>query len=208
MSFWFWICIIGEIIIFPIYILSLEHTKLQQKFGKKKGIVIGDILCMISGWGYFLFLFGIWLSPQPRFTIPIFEKTFLVTPIFELTIPVIHLVIFLPIILIVLWLSLLGVEEVTLKVAETHRPVKIVTVGVYSYIRHPQYLGAILAHFAISVLLSAWYSLVLTPIMSLYLYYLAWKEEKELIREFGLNYEKYQQEVPMFIPFLKTKSDS
>jgi protein-S-isoprenylcysteine O-methyltransferase Ste14 len=33
------------------------------------------------------------------------------------------------------------VKEVTLKVAETHRTEKIVTRGVYSIVRHPQYLG-------------------------------------------------------------------
>ncbi len=208
MSFWFWISLIGEIIIFPIYILSLEHIKLQQKLGKEKGIIVGDILGMISGWGYFLFLFGIWISPQPRFLIPFLEKAILTVPTFEITIPLVHLMIFLPTIIVVLWLSLLGVKEVSLKVAETHRPVKIVNTGVYSYVRHPQYLGAILAHFAISVLLSAFYSLVLTPIMILYLYLLAWKEEKELVREFGLEYEQYQAKVPMIIPQVKKRNES
>jgi protein-S-isoprenylcysteine O-methyltransferase Ste14 len=208
MSFWFWISLIGEIIIFPLYILSLEHTKLQQKLGKEKGIIVGDIMGMISGWGYFLFLFGIWLSPQPRFLIPFLEKAIFIIPIFEATVSLVHLAIFLPIIMVVLWLSLLGVKEVSLKVAETHRPVKIITTGVYSYVRHPQYLGAILAHFAISILLSATYSLVLTPVMFFYLYLLAWKEEKELVREFGLEYEQYQLKVPMLIPYIKKRTNS
>ncbi|MHA2053707.1 MAG: methyltransferase family protein [Candidatus Hodarchaeales archaeon] len=207
MSFWFWLSIAGEIVVFPIYFLSLEHGKLQQKFGKEKGIIIGDILGMISGWGYFLFLFGIWLSPQPRFILPFLEETIITIPMFETTIPLIHFVIFLPIIIIVLWLSLLGVKEVTLKVSETHRPEKIVTTGVYSLIRHPQYFGALLAHISISILLSAWYSFVLTPIMILYLYLLAWKEEKELIKEFGSEYKEYQSQIPMLIPKLRFKQN-
>ncbi|MFX0174208.1 MAG: hypothetical protein ACFE9L_20195 [Candidatus Hodarchaeota archaeon] len=59
MSLLFWKSLLGELIIFPIYFLSLEHTKLQKKYGIEKGKIIGDILGMISGWGYFLFLFGI-----------------------------------------------------------------------------------------------------------------------------------------------------
>ncbi|MFX0210203.1 MAG: methyltransferase family protein [Candidatus Hodarchaeota archaeon] len=204
MSLIFWISLLGELIIFPIYFLSLEHTKLQKKYGVEKGNTIGDILGMISGWGYFLFLFGIWLSPQPRFFIPIFQDLTILVPLINLSIPLVHIVIFLPIIIVVLWLALSGVKEVGLKVAETHRAEKIVTTGVYSLIRHPQYLGALLAHLAISIVLSAQYSLLLTPFMIVYLYLIAWKEEKELIKEFGKDYEDYKAKVPMLIPKLKS----
>ncbi len=203
MSFWFWMSVLGEIIIFPLYILSLEHIKLQERYGKEKGIRIGDILGLVSGWGYFLFLFGIWLSPQPRFTIPIFPNWLLKIPLIDTPIPVIHCLIFLVIILPVLWFALMGVKEVSLKVSETHRPNKVVTTGIYTHIRHPQYLGALLAHIAISVLLSALYSFILTPLMITYLYFLARKEEIELKREFGKDYEEYKALVPMFIPTIK-----
>jgi protein-S-isoprenylcysteine O-methyltransferase Ste14 len=189
--------------ILPLYFWSLEHTKLQQKFGSEKGTKIGDSLGLISGWGFFLFLFGIWLSPQPRFTIPILLDQSLVIPIIDFEIPLVHLIIFIPIIIIVLWFSLKGVSEVTLKVAETHRPEKVITSGVYSIVRHPQYLGALLAHLGISILLSALYSLLLTPLLMIYIYILSWKEEKELINEFGKEYEDYKGKVPMFIPRIK-----
>ena len=32
---------------------------------------------------------------------------------------------------------------------------------------------------------------------------MSWKEEKELIREFGKDYEDYKKSVPMLIPKLK-----
>ncbi|MHA2202759.1 MAG: methyltransferase family protein [Candidatus Hodarchaeales archaeon] len=203
MSLWFWISVLGEMAILPLYFWSLEHTKLQQKFGSEKGTKIGDSLGLISGWGFFLFLFGIWLSPQPRFTIPILLDQSLVIPIIDFEIPLVHLIIFIPIIIIVLWFSLKGVSEVTLKVAETHRPEKVITSGVYSIVRHPQYLGALLAHLGISILLSALYSLLLTPLLMIYIYILSWKEEKELINEFGKEYEDYKGKVPMFIPRIK-----
>ncbi|MFX0183054.1 MAG: methyltransferase family protein [Candidatus Hodarchaeota archaeon] len=203
MSLLFWISFLGELIILPIYFLSLEHTKLQKRYGLDKGNKIGEILGMISGWGYFLFLFGIWLSPQPRFTIPIFKDIKITVPLIDLSIPLVHLAIFIPIIIVVLWFALYGVKEVGLKVAETHRAEKVITTGVYSLIRHPQYLGALLAHLAISILLSALYSFLLTPFMIAYLYLIAWKEEKELIKEFGKEYEDYKAKVPMLIPKLK-----
>jgi protein-S-isoprenylcysteine O-methyltransferase Ste14 len=173
---------------------------LQKKFGTSKGERIGDVFGLISGWGYFLFLFGIWLAPQPRFTIPLLSNTFLTVPFIGLKVPIIHLLIFLPIIIIVLYFSFMGVKEVTLKVAETHRPVKVVNTGVYNRVRHPQYMGALLAHFAISILLSALYSFLLTPFMFIYLYLIARKEETELIKEFGSDYEEYKKKVPMLLP--------
>ncbi|MFW9903790.1 MAG: methyltransferase family protein [Candidatus Thorarchaeota archaeon] len=205
MSIWFWISVLAEIAILPLYFWSLEHTKLQQKFGPEKGTKIGDYLGLISGWGFFFFLFGMWLSPQPRFVIPLFQDVLLVVPLFDFPIPFLHLIIFVPIISIVLWISLKGVSEVTLKVAETHKAEKVITTGVYSVIRHPQNLGALLAHIGISVLLSAWYSLSLTPLLVIYIYLISWKEEKELVKEFGSDYEEYQKQVPMFIPRIKLR---
>ena len=200
MSLLFWISLLAEITILPLYFWSLEHTKLQEKFGPEKGTKIGDFLGLISGWGFFLFLFGIWLSPQPRFTIPILQEQTLVVPIINFEIPIVHLTIFVPIIIVVLWFSFRGVSEVTLKVAETHRAEKVISTGVYSVVRHPQYLGALLAHVGISILLSAQYSLLLTPFLVIYIYLISWKEEKELIIEFGKDYEDYKEKVPMFIP--------
>ena len=206
MYLWFWISVLAEILILPVYFWSLEHTKLQRKYGLEKGIKIGDTFGLISGWGYFIFLFGIWLSPQPRFTIPILQDLdpFLV-PIINFPIPLVHLIVFVPIIIIVIWLAFKGVAATTLKVAETHRAEKVITTGVYSFIRHPQYLGALLSHLAISILVSALYSLLLTPFMVGYIYLISWKEEKELVNEFGKDYEDYKTKVPMFIPRLKLR---
>ncbi len=205
MSLWLWISVLAEIAILPLYFWSLEHTRLQQKFGLEKGTKIGDILGLISGWGFFLFLFGIWFSPQPRFTIPILQDQTLLIPIINFGIPLVHLIIFVPIIIAVLWFSFKGVSEVTLKVAETHRAEKVITTGVYSVVRHPQYFGALLAHLGISILLSALYSLLLTPFLVIYIYLISWKEEKELINEFGKDYEDYKVNVPMFIPRIKLR---
>jgi protein-S-isoprenylcysteine O-methyltransferase Ste14 len=188
----------------PLHFLSVEHLKLEKKYGKEKGIKIGNILSYISGWGFFIFWFGIWFSPQPQFFLPFFENLIFFIPIINLSISIIHIIISIPLIIIGMWFGIGGVRETTLKVAETHRPKKIISTGLYSIIRHPQYFGGVIAHIGITILLSALFSLLTTPIIIALNILISWKEERELIKEFGKEYEDYMKEVPMFIPKFKT----
>jgi protein-S-isoprenylcysteine O-methyltransferase Ste14 len=190
----------GFIAIIPLYFFSLEHLKLEKKYGKAEGKNVGEICGVISGWGFFLFWFGIWFSPQTRFTIPLFQDIFVQVPVVNLTIPLLHLMIFILFFIVGAWFGIKGVTETTLKVAETHRPTHIVTTGVYSIVRHPQYLGGLIAHIGISFLLSALYSLLATPLIAALIYIISRKEESELIKEFGKEYADYKKRVPMLIP--------
>jgi protein-S-isoprenylcysteine O-methyltransferase Ste14 len=108
--------------------------------------------------------------------------------------------IFIPFFIIGAWIGIEGVKETTLRVAETHRTDKIIASGVYSIVRHPQYLGGLLAHVGISCLVSASYSLLSTLLMVTLVYLISRKEETELVREFGKEYEDYRKKVPMFMP--------
>ncbi len=198
----FLVCIIGVITVVPIHFLSVEHQKLQEKYGKDKGTRIGETYSFISGWGFFLFWAGLWLSPQPRFIVPILGNVTVLVPIVNFTIPILHLIIFAPFFAAGAWLGIEGVKETTLKVAETHRTERIITSGVYSIIRHPQYVGGLLAHVGVSFLLSGCYSLVSTPLMIVLVYLISKKEEEELIKEFGNEYEYYKKRVPMLVPRL------
>lgn len=186
----------------PIHFLSVNHIRLEERYGKEKGTRIGAILGMISGWGIFLFLFGLWFSPQPQFIIPIMSDILLIVPIFgllTLQIPFIHLILFVIIIVPGAWLGIRGVTDIGLEASETHRSSQIITTGLYSRIRHPQYLGAMLSHIGITFLVSGFYSLLVTPLVLFINYVLCWKEEKELIREFGDEYLEYQKRVPMLL---------
>jgi len=196
----FFVCILGVIAVIPIHFLSVEHLRLEEKYGKNKGRRIGKIYSLISGWGFFLFWAGLWFSPQSRFVVPVFPNLAVTVPAAGFTIQIVHLVIFIPFFFIGAWLGIEGVKETTLRVAEMHRTEKIITSGVYSISRHPQYLGGLLAHVGISFLLSASYSLLSTPLMVLLVYLISRKEEKELIKEFGKEYEDYMKRVPMFMP--------
>ncbi|MDH5788286.1 MAG: isoprenylcysteine carboxylmethyltransferase family protein [Candidatus Bathyarchaeota archaeon] len=189
----------------PLHFLSVEHLKLEERHGKEKGTRIGMIYGLISGWGFFLFWIGIWFSPQPRFAIPILQNFSTLVPLLSLSISLLHLIISVPFLIAGSWLAIKGVKETTLKVAETHRTETIVTTGSYSIVRHPQYLGGLLAHTGISFLLSAWFSLLFTPVMIALVYSISWKEEEELIREFGEEYEDYKKRVAMLMPRLSRR---
>jgi protein-S-isoprenylcysteine O-methyltransferase Ste14 len=196
----FFVCILGVIAVIPIHFLSVEHLRLEEKYGKNKGRRIGKIYSLISGWGFFLFWAGLWFSPQPRFVVPAFSNLVIEIPFANFTIPAVHLVIFIPFFIIGAWIGIEGVKETTLRVAETHRTDKIITSGVYSIVRHPQYLSGLLAHVGISFLVSASYSILATPLMVTLVYLISRKEETELVREFGKEYENYRKKVSMLMP--------
>lgn len=183
---------------------QLNTRSSKEDMEKKKETTLARFLASFQGWGFFTFWIGIWISTQPRFIISVFQDFLIMILVNNFVIPLFNLAACLLLILPGSWLAINGVKETTLKVAETHRPKTVVTTGVYSIVRHPQYLGGLLAHLGISILLSAFYSLLLTPIMIALVHLISRKEEKEILREFGKEYEDYRDKVPMLIPKLKS----
>ena len=202
MDYWFLLFVLGIVAVVPVHFVSVEHNRLEDRYGKNQGRRIGNVLSLISGWGFFIFWAGIWFSPQPRFTLPLFDSWIIVVPIPYFALPLVHLLVFIPFFAVGAWLGIAGVKETTLKVAETHRAEKVVASGVYSTVRHPQYLGGLLAHFGITFLFSGVFSLLSTPLMILLVFLISRKEETELKKEFGEEYLSYKKSVPMFVPKL------
>jgi protein-S-isoprenylcysteine O-methyltransferase Ste14 len=200
LSLWFFTCVFGVVAVIPLYFLSLEHVKLERKYGAARGIRLGERFGLASGWGFFLCWIGIWIAPQPRFAIPLWLDLAIPVPIVDVALPFTHLVLGALCIIPGGYLGIKGTLETTLRVAETHRAVRVVTSGVYATLRHPQYVGGLLAHVGISLLFSAWYSLLSTPLMVLIVYLIAAKEERELVNEFGEAYAEYASTVPGFVP--------
>lgn len=87
--------------------------------------------------------------------------------------------------------------EVTIQ--EGHR---LVTSGVYHYLRHPRYLGVILFTVGISVLFRSWLGLISTMLLGLVLLWRIADEEKLLHMEFGAEWENYSKRSKRLIPFL------
>lgn len=150
---------------------------------------------IISGWSFFCFWIGLWVSPQPDFRL----HTIYPVKILIIEVPILHVLLSLFFLFPALYFGLGGLAELGLKVSETHRPEKVITRGIYSRVRHPQYLGGLFGHISMTLLFSGLYSLYVTPIVIAEVYLIAQKEEKELIKEFGADYKTYQEKVPMFI---------
>lgn len=201
MSIWFFFFALCLGIATFLHYKSVEHIEFQEKYGKEKGAKICKNCGIISGTLESIALAGLWISPQPTFVIPVFPG--LAFSVGNFSTPILHLIFSLPLAISAIWFGIGGVKAVGFRVAETHVcPEKIVTTGVYSVVRHPQYFGWMLAHIGISILFSAWYSLLFTPVLLVIIYLISRKEEEELINEFGREYENYRKEVSMLIPFL------
>ena len=87
---------------------------------------------------------------------------------------------------------------------EVHRARKenrMVRDGLYRFVRHPQYTGLFIALFGEGVV--HWptiFSVALLPVIILAYYFLARKEERDMIAIFGDDYRAYIDRVPMFVP--------
>ena len=78
---------------------------------------------------------------------------------------------------------------------------QLVTTGLYSLVRHPQYTGLFIGLFGEGVV--HWptlFSVALLPVIVLAYSLLARSEEKRVIEQFGDEYRAYQKRVPMFFP--------
>ena len=77
---------------------------------------------------------------------------------------------------------------------------RLITGGIYSQLRHPQYLGFILVTLGWLIHWPTLPTALLWPILTVSYYRLARREEAELESKFGIEYLKYAEKVPMFMP--------
>ena len=184
-----------------LHFRSVEYEKLEKKHGKEKATRINKLYGAVSADLEMLFLIGLWVLPQPRFRIPVFSNWFFEIPIVHFEIPYLHLIVSLPFVLIGGWLIISAYRLMGKELSAEHKkPEKVITEGVFSIVRHPQNLGGATLHIGMCIVLSAWYALLFTPVFLIFDYLVARKEEKELLRFFGKEYEEYKRKVPMFVP--------
>jgi protein-S-isoprenylcysteine O-methyltransferase Ste14 len=78
---------------------------------------------------------------------------------------------------------------------------RLVTNGLYAFVRHPQYLGLFIGLFGEGVV--HWptiFSVGLFPVIVVVYSLLACREERAMLARFGDEYRVYMSKVPMFIP--------
>lgn len=76
----------------------------------------------------------------------------------------------------------------------------LVTKGLYSKMRHPQYTGLILVVIAFLIQWPTVVTAAMFPVLIFAYYRLAFREEKELIQKFGQEFADYASRTPMFFP--------
>lgn len=87
------------------------------------------------------------------------------------------------------------------RIHQARKEERLVTEGVYSRMRHPQYTGLFVIVFGEGIV--HWPTIVSVaafPIIVLAYTLLARKEERQMVEKFGDKYREYQRHVPMFIP--------
>lgn len=179
--------------IFILFILLLPYRKKIE--WRSKGAFSAFILALFAE------MFGIPLLAY--ILTPLFGRL----PFEKLGIPYInqlnhYFVLGWPGIFIGAYVTLMGLCLVFAGWIQIHKTKKLVTTGIYKYIRHPQYTGLFLV---ITGWILHWLNLLMLlmyPILLVIYYRLAKKEEKELIDEFGEKYKKYKENTKMFIPFV------
>lgn len=77
---------------------------------------------------------------------------------------------------------------------------QLATTGVYGVVRHPQYLGLIIATGAFLIQWPTIVTVAMWPILVYAYYHQAKKEERQMEEKFGETYRQYKQRIPMFIP--------
>lgn len=85
---------------------------------------------------------------------------------------------------------------------------EMVTTGIYSHIRHPQYLGFLLLTLGMNLEWTTFFTFLLYPVIVVLYYKLARSEEKYSIEIYGDRYREYMKKVPMLIPRLRKKPDN
>jgi len=74
--------------------------------------------------------------------------------------------------------------------------------GLLGIVRHPMYLAVIIFLWCLTFRLS---DIVVNTVLTGYVIIGTFLEERKLVLEFGDSYRKYQKEVPMLVPFLKSR---
>ncbi len=78
----------------------------------------------------------------------------------------------------------------------------LVTTGIYSHMRHPQYSGLFLVTIGMLIQWPTLLTLLMWPVLMVAYYRLAMKEERDSIQRFGEAYITYRLRVPAFFPQL------
>jgi protein-S-isoprenylcysteine O-methyltransferase Ste14 len=82
------------------------------------------------------------------------------------------------------------------------RTSRLVTGGIYRYIRHPMYASLFYLTWGAFLKESTWVTLAVAGVTTFFIYMTARVEERENLERFGKSYEEYTRRTKMFIPYI------
>jgi methanethiol S-methyltransferase len=101
--------------------------------------------------------------------------------------------------------ELFGLHQVIIKLARRQMPEpRFKTPVLYKLVRHPIYLGFIVAFWAAPVMTVG--HLLFAAVTTAYIFVGIFLEERDLVAQFGEQYERYRAQVGMLIPFRRKAS--
>lgn len=101
--------------------------------------------------------------------------------------------------------DLFGLRQVwTYLRGREYKPLKFVTPGPYKHVRHPLYVGWLMAFWATPTMTAA--HLFFAVLTTAYILVAIQLEERDLVRIHGADYAEYKRRTPMLIPRLSGKS--
>lgn len=83
---------------------------------------------------------------------------------------------------------------------EAQKTHALATTGPYAHVRHPQYVGFILIMLGFLFQWPTIITLIMFPVLVTMYVKLAWREEREVLAEFGERYRRYMVATPAFLP--------
>jgi methanethiol S-methyltransferase len=102
-------------------------------------------------------------------------------------------------------LSFFGIRQILnfVKTKREEKPVTLKRKGLLGIMRHPMYLALIVYLWCQTFSIA---EVVVNSVLTIYIIIGTRLEERKLVLEFGDAYIRYQQEVPMLIPFINRKA--
>ncbi len=106
-------------------------------------------------------------------------------------------------------LLILGIWLISAGWEQVHRSEgRLVTDGVYRYMRHPQYTGIFIITLGFLIQWPTLTTLVLWPFVIAMYVRLAKREEKDVLQKFPAEYREYMERTPMFFPRFRNAKSS
>src|SRR3989344_8849325 len=200
-SYGLWWFVILNSLIFIIFTFSFTKPKTKRdwrSFGAFSAFIIA-LFTEMYGFPLTIYLFSGWLSSNyPNIDLYTHNSGHLLDTLigwnFDPHFSPFHI---LSIILIAVGFILIANSWGVLY--KSQRKHAIASLGPYSYIRHPQYVGFVIIMFGFLLQWPTILTLVMFPIHLIMYYKLAKTEEREAIKIYGYKYKEYMKKTPAFI---------